>query len=233
EEIAAERLGVFEAEVFAAAETRAGFRDIFAEPVAGGDLGHAGEAQGRKEFGEAVEVLLAAAFGSVRRSVGIAAEAAVLRSRRKWRCSSVSELVRFVFDLGLCAGKAERINRGVGVAELVERFGEVDVAALVEGFAEQEDGAAILRRLLAQEVGGEGHGIEDGGAVVAGLDAVELGGDLAQVGGEAVEQFGLTVEVDDGDMVRDVTDDSVEERAEIAVVGQMADAVAADLDDND
>ena len=150
----------------------------------------------------------------------------------KWSALG-AELAGFVFDLGLCAGEAERVDGGVGVAELVEGFGEVDVAALVEGFAEQEDGAAVRRRLLAEQVRGERHGVEDGGAVVAGLDAVELGDDLVEVGGEAVEEFGFAVEVDERDAVRDVADDGVEQRAEVAVVGEVVDAVAADLDDDD
>ena len=136
------------------------------------------EAKRRKQFGEAVEVLLAAALGSVGRGVGIAAEAAVLRAGRK--SATVSEFVRFALDLRFGAGEGERVDGGVGVAELVEGFGEVDVAALVERFAEQKNGAAVGGRLLAKQIHGERHGVEHGGTVIAGLDAVELGDDLAR-----------------------------------------------------
>ena len=56
---------------------------------------------------------------------------------------------------------------------------------------------------------------------------------FAEVGGEAVEELGVAVEVDERDAVRDVADDGVEERAEVAVFVEIADAVAADLDDDD
>ncbi len=137
EETAAQRLRVFETEVLTAAEMRAGFGDVFAEAVACGDLDHASQAQRRKEFGEAIEVLLAAAFGGVRRGVGIAAEAAVFGPGRK--SATVAKFVRFAFDLGFGAGEGERVDGGVGIAELVEGFGEIDVATLVKRFARAEE----------------------------------------------------------------------------------------------
>ena len=56
-------LSVLEAEVLSAAETCAGLGYVFAQAVTRGDLDHASEAKRRKQFGEAVEVLVTTAFG--------------------------------------------------------------------------------------------------------------------------------------------------------------------------
>lgn len=232
EEVAAKSLRIFEAEVLATAEAGGSLGYVLVQAVARGELDHASEAKRREEFCEAVEVLLAATFSGVRWRVGIAAKAAVIGAGRKWWASRVSEFVCFVFDLGLCAVESECVDGGVGVAELVECFGKVDVAALVEGFAEEQNGAAVVRRLFAEKVCREGQGVEYRSAVVAGLDAIELGRDLAEVRGEAVEELGFAIEVDERDAMWDVAHDGVEERAEVAVGRQVRDAVTSDLDDD-
>jgi hypothetical protein len=129
-------------------------------------------------------------------------------------------------------GVADAVDDGVGVADGAEGIFELEVAASVEGLADEEDGAAILGWLIAEEVDGEADGVEDGGAVVAEAEIVDgqRGGAVfemmlagaarseagngvrggVEVGGEVLEECGLTVEGDDRDLVGDVAYDGGE-----------------------
>ncbi len=133
------------------------------------------------------------------------------------------------------------------------------MAPSVEGFADKEDGAAVLAWLVPEEVDGEAEGVEDGGAVVAEAEVVdgERGGAVVEVmlagaaggeagdgvcgrvevGGEVLEKCGLTVEGDDGDFVRDVADDRGEHWSQRGSDGvefvEFAGAGPADFDDDD
>ena len=98
----------------------------------------------------------------------ITAEAAVRRAR-----FGLIELGCFVAD-AVGAGEGEAVHGGVGVADETQGFAHGSVAVLIDGFAEQEDGMAVVRGLLTKLRDGEGDSIEDGGAVVSRLEVVEL-----------------------------------------------------------
>ena len=133
------------------------------------------------------------------------------------------------------------------------------MAAAVEGFADQENGAAVFGGLVAQELDGEAQAVEDGGAVVAEADVVDGEGPGAivevmltcaswsegadgvgrRVGvrGEVLEERGLAVEGDYGDFVSDIADDRFKHRSESRSDGgeliELTCACAADFDDDD
>ena len=233
EEVAVEGFDVFELEVFAAGEMGDGLGDVAAEGVAGGDFGKVGKSQRREEFFNAVHVLRRAALGgfdgiAVGVFAQVAAEAAVLGA---WLVGA--KLGGFVTHCGFGAVEADAVDGGIGIADGVERVDEGGVAALVDGFGEQEDGAAVGGGLLAEHVDGEGDGVEDGGLLVAGIEVVERAGDEFEVGGEAMQQDGRAVKADDGDFVIDVADEVGEHRAEVAVLIEMAGAGASGFNDDD
>ncbi len=132
----------------------------------------------------------------------------------------------------LCAGKGEAVEGGVGVAHQVDGVVERGFAALVDGFAEEKDGAAIGGRLRAELIDGEGDSVENGGAAVAFFEIGEFAGGFVGVRGEGLDDVRSAVEGDDGDAVFDVADDGVEDGAESAVIGEMARAGAAGFDDD-
>lgn len=162
--------GVAEVGEFASSELRDRFGGVGAESIAGGDEGHGGEAHRRSQLTDAVEHLLAVVaivFG-----VGsVATEAAV-----RWAGFALIELGPFMPDSGVCAREGEAVHGGVGVADETQRFFECGVAVLIESFAEEKNGVAVIWRLLPQLRDSEGNSIEDGGAVVSGLEIVELSG---------------------------------------------------------
>jgi hypothetical protein len=118
----------------------------------------------------------------------------------------------------LAGGEADAVDGGVGVADGAESLVEGEMAAAVEGLADEENGAAIFGGLVAEEVDGEAEAVEDRGAVVAEAEVVDgerrgavvevvltraAGGEGADgvgggvgVGGEVLEEGGLAVEGD-------------------------------------
>jgi len=109
---------------------------------------------------------------------------------------------------------------------------ESGFAALVDGFAEEENGAAIGWRLGAELIDGEADGVEDGGSAVAFFEIGELDGGFVGVGSERLDDMRSAVEGDDGDGVFDVADEGVHDGAESAVIVEMTRAVAAGFDDD-
>ena len=86
------------------------------------------------------------------------------------------ELRLFMPDSGVRAREGEAVHGGVGVADETQRFFESGVAVLIESFAEEKNGVAVICRLLPQLRDSEGNSVEDGCAVVSGLEIVELSG---------------------------------------------------------
>src|SRR5579862_3795829 len=132
----------------------------------------------------------------------------------------------------MSAGEGEAIDGGIGVAHPVDGVVERGFAALIDGLAEQQDGAAIAGGLLAELVDGEGDGVEDGGATVAFEEIGNLAGRFIGDWSERLDQMRRAVESDDGDVVFDVADDGVHDGVEGAVVVEMARAGAAGFDDD-
>ncbi len=177
-EVALEVLRVGEFEVLAAGEVGYGLGDIALEAVGGGDGGHLGEGERWEELGEAVVGLDGFVVGGVGVRVGVFAHASV---GRIWvvvfhpEGSGLSgKLAGGVMGgLGLAGGEADAVDGGVGVADGAEGFFEGEVAAAVEGFADEEDGAAVFGGLVAEKVDGEAESVEDGSAVVPEADVVD------------------------------------------------------------
>ena len=128
--------------------------------------------------------------------------------------------------------KAKAVDGGVGVAHQVDGFVERGFAALVDGFAEEKDCAAVTGRLLAELIDGKGYSVENGGAAVAFFEIGELACGCVGVCGEGLDDVRSAVEGDDGDVVFDVADDGVEDGVESAIVVEMARAGAAGFDDD-
>ena len=125
------------------------------------------------------------------------------------------------------------------------------MTAAVEGLADEEDGAAVARRLRPQQIDGEAEGVEDGGALIseaqvvdgAGCDAVlhvvltgAFGGEIEDglgdgvaAAGEVAEEGGLAVEGNDGNAVRDGADDGLDHGGESAKLVVLATTGRADL----
>jgi hypothetical protein len=79
---------------------------------------------------------------------------------------------------GFSGGEADAVDDGVGVADGADGLFELEMAASIEGLADEKDGAAVLGWLVAEEVDRKAEGVEDGGAVVAEAEVVnsERGG---------------------------------------------------------
>jgi hypothetical protein len=137
-----------------------------------------------------------------------------------------------VGDRGVGAGKTERVDGRVGVAHEVDGIVERCFAALVDGFAEQEDCAAIVRRLGAELIDGESNGVENGGAGVTFFEIRELARGLVGDCGEGLDDVRFAVESDDGDAVLDVADEGIHDGVEGAVIVEMTRARAAGFDDD-
>ena len=135
-------------------------------------------------------------------------------------------------DCGVGAVKGEAVEGSVGVAEEVDGVVESGFAALVDGFAEKENGAAIAGRLFAELIDGKGYSVEDRGAAVAFGEIGEVACGCIGVCGEGQDDVRSAVEGDDGDVVFDVADDGVKDGIEGAIVVQMAGAGPAGFDDD-
>jgi hypothetical protein len=174
-------------------------------------------------------------------------------------CAGGKFTVGVVGGLGFSGGETDAVDDGVGVADGAESVFEWEVAAAVESLADEKDGSAVVRRLVAEEVDGEAKGVEDGGSVVAEADVVDGVGQGAivdvvltraagcegfdsvrsrfEVWSEALEERGLAVEGDDGDFVRNVADNGFEHGRERRSNGgkfvELSGASATDFDDDD
>ncbi len=106
------------------------------------------------------------------------------------------------------------------------------MAAVVDRLAQQQDGAAVGGRFLAQQVDGEGERIENRVAGIARVEVVERVRNEVGIRRKAVEQGGRAVETDDGDLVGNVSDHGIEKRTQIAILLEPRRSVPAGLDDN-
>lgn len=157
----------------------------------------------------------------------------MLGAWREWGHARVAELLSFCACVGFGAVETDAVNGGIGIADGVQCVHEGGMAALIDGFGEQEDGAAVGCGLLAEHIDSECDGIEDGGLLVAGIEVVERAGDEFEVRGEAMQKDGRAVKADDGDLVIDVADKVGEHRTEVAVLIEMAGTGASGFDDDD
>ena len=98
---------------------------------------------------------------------------------------------------------------------------------MIVGLGDEQDGATIRGRLLAQQVHGESESIDDGRAFISGVEVAKRDSGGIGVGGEVQKQPGRTVEADHGDLMRDVADQVPDQRAEMAVAVEFAHASAA------
>src|ERR1700722_15721314 len=87
-----------------------------------------------------------------------------------------------VLHVRLRRGKAQAVDDCIGVADGAPGLVELDVAAAVDGFADEQDGAAKLGRLVAQQVDGILEAVEDGGSIIAGSEALHGAGDIPSRG---------------------------------------------------
>lgn len=74
---------------------------------------------------------------------------------------------------GFSGREAYAVDDGVGVTDGAEGFFEGEVAAAVEGFADEKDSSAVVGWLVAEEIDSEAEGVEDGGSIVAEGDVVD------------------------------------------------------------
>lgn len=137
-----------------------------------------------------------------------------------------------MFEGGICAGEGKAVDGGVGVAHQVDGIVERGFAALIDGFAEKQNGAAIAGRLLAELIDGERDGVENGGAAVPFFEIGDSAGGLVGDRREGLDQVWSAVEADDGDAVFDVADDGVHDGVESEVVIEVARACAAGFDND-
>ncbi len=104
---------------------------------------------------------------------------------------------------------------------------------MVDGLAEQEDGAAILYGLLTKQVDGEAERVQDGGAAVALVEVAQRLGGCADVVGERLFERRDGVEGHHGDLVRDVADQSLQRGGEAFVLVELVDRRCPYLGDDD
>src|SRR5579871_5110915 len=131
-----------------------------------------------------------------------------------------------MLDGGAGAGESEAVDGGVGVAQQVDGVVESGFAALIDGFTEEKNGAAIAWRLRAKLIDREGDGVEDRCATVAFGEIRDFVGRRIGDWRERLDQMWCAVKTDDGDLVFDVADDGVHDGVEGAVVIEMARACA-------
>ena len=93
-----------------------------------------------------------------------------------------------------------------------------------------KDAQAIVR-FVAKEVDGIGDRIEDGGAVVAGLEIRQIGIDESLVAGEVASQFDATVEFDDRHSRRSRREERAEHGPEALHAGEFVRGAASFLND--
>ena len=152
-------LRVLEWEVLTAAQPRDTFGHVAAHAVGGGDARQRGQPQRRQHLAQAIEnLLVVVAF--ILRVRTLFAEAAFRRPRWQRRQAHIAELARLVAQARLGARKAEAVDRRVGVTHRAQRIVEARLAPGIHRFTEQEDGAPVVGRLLAQQVHGIGQPIQ-------------------------------------------------------------------------
>lgn len=135
-------------------------------------------------------------------------------------------------DGGAGAGESETIHDGVRIADEAQRFIECGGAALIERFAEQKDGAAVVWRRGSQLGNRECESVQDSCSLIAGPQVVELDGGLVDIGRKGQEEMRRAVEADDGNSVLDVADERLKNDTEILIVGEMVGSGASGFDDN-
>jgi hypothetical protein len=102
-------------------------------------------------------------------------------------------------------GESQAVDDSIGVADGAHGLVKLDVAAAIDGFTDEQDGAAELGRLCAQQVDGVVEAIEDSGSVIAGSESVHDVGDIHSRG-EVLHEARLAVEADYGNPVPDIAD---------------------------
>jgi hypothetical protein len=121
--------GIMEMEKFSPSQLRDGFRSLGMQRAARRQKRHGSQTKRRRQLADAVEHLLAVVaivFGVS----SLTAEAAVRRAR-----SVVGELPGLMRNRCVRTGKAEALHRGIGIADQPQRFVQIRLASLVNGFA--------------------------------------------------------------------------------------------------
>jgi hypothetical protein len=86
-----------------------------------------------------------------------------------------------MLHIGPRRGEAQTVERGVVIVDGTQRRFEFALAAVIERFADTEDGSPIANGLLAQQVDGEAKAVEDGRSTVACLQIRHHLRDVIQV----------------------------------------------------
>ena len=135
--------------------------------------------------------------------------------------------------LGLGGREGEAVDGGVGVADVAEGVFELDVASVVEGFAEEEDGAAVFGGLVASWSTEKARASRIAAPELPGSRRLNASSITFTSGVKGWRSVGFAVEGYDGDLVGDVADDGFYHGAEVAVGIELAGAGAAGLDGDD
>ena len=227
DEIALQSASIGEFEALAAGQPRHALRHIALEAVGGQNRRDLGRTQRRGKQAEAVEGLLEAALAG--RRIRVLAHAAV----RRPRSAGSKDLRRFVLGGGLGGRKHQAVDGGIGAAEVMKRLLQLRLAAMVHGLADEQNGAAVLGRLPAQQIDGKPQAVEDGCAAISGFEIVQGVCHSVHVGGKRLGQAGRAVEVHDRDLMGDGADDCFDGWAEVAVFVELASACAAGFNGDD
>src|ERR1700749_4009931 len=99
--------------------------------------------------------------------------------------ASVAVGLELAEEIVTCRRVGNGVDNSVGSAELCDDLLRGGVAAVVAGFADEQDGTAVVIVSLVQHVGCVFDGIESSDASSTGLDGRDCGADLYGVGGEA------------------------------------------------
>ena len=199
----------------AAGELSDRFSSVGAQSVARGKERHSGQPHRRSKLTDAVKHLRAVMVLILGVS-SFVAEAAVRRAGLV-----ALELRRLVRDCGTRARKSEAVHGSVCIAEEAQSLVEGCPAALIDSFAEQQNGAPVLRRLRPQLLDGHHEAVQNGGARIARVQISELIGSVISIGRKGQEEMRSTVKTDDGDAVLNVADERVEDGIELTVVAEV------------
>ena len=99
---------------------------------------------------------------------------------------------------------------------------QIRLAAMVHRFADEQNGAAIGWRLPAQQIDGESQAVEDGGAAIFRLKAVQGVSHRIQIRGKGQSQTRFAVELHYRDLVGDAADDRLDRGAQVAILVELA-----------
>ncbi len=203
-------------------------------PSLRGEIRDPSQPQRRDQIARAVQRLNAALAVRVRVGIFVVAHTA---TRCVWfarirRSSRPGQLRPLMGQRHFGAGKAEAVNRGVGVINDAYGFLETGLAAIVDRLAEKQHSTAIGRRLLAQKMDAEVKRVQNGGA---GIALVKVGKGVDRrigIRGEVLFETGLAIEGDHCDAMGHIADDRIQHCIQIAVVAQVRCTVAAGLHDH-